>query len=61
MKPLGDGFPALAEFGVEQFYVHRESLEERGLTAEDLVLDAQVVDSAGIARILDTAGKVLPF
>jgi tRNA 2-thiouridine synthesizing protein C len=33
MKPLGDGFPMLAEFGVSSFYVHDESLQERGLTA----------------------------
>jgi tRNA 2-thiouridine synthesizing protein C len=61
MKPLGEGFPALTEFGVTNFFVHDESLTERGLTAKDLVVDAQIVDSARIAQILETAGKVLPF
>jgi tRNA 2-thiouridine synthesizing protein C len=61
MKPLGDGFPMLREFDVEKFYVHDESLAERGLTADDLVMEAELVDGAQIATILETAGKVLPF
>lgn len=61
MKPLGDGFPMLREFDVEKFYVHDESLSERGLTAEDLVIDVEIVDGARIAQILQASGKVLPF
>ena len=61
MKPLGDAFPMLGEMGVQRFYVHDESLAERGLTAEDLVLPAEVVTGAQIAQILQEAGKVLPF
>jgi tRNA 2-thiouridine synthesizing protein C len=61
MKPLGDGFPMLEEFGVSKFYVHDGSLAERGLTTEDLVMDAEVVSGAQIAEILDQAHKVLPF
>jgi tRNA 2-thiouridine synthesizing protein C len=61
MKPLGDGFPMLTEFDVEKFFVHDESLAERGLTADDLVMDVQVITGTDIAQILETAGKVLPF
>ena len=61
MKPLGDGFPMLKDFDVEKFYVHDESLAERGLTAEDLVMDVEIVSGAQIAEILEKAGKVLPF
>ncbi len=61
MKPLGEGFPMLTEFDVNEFYVHDESLAERGLTADDLLMDVEVVDGARIAEILDAAGKVLPF
>ena len=61
MKPLGDGFPMLQEFDVNRFYVHDESLDTRGLTLDDLVVPVEVVDGAGIARILEAAGKVLPF
>ena len=61
MKPLGGGFPTLAEFGVTKFVVHDQSLAERGLAAADLVMDVEIVDGARIARILEAAGKVLPF
>jgi len=61
MKPLGDGFPMLAEFDVQKFYVHDESLAERGLSADDLVMDMAVVSGSEIAQILAAAGKVLPF
>ena len=61
MKPLGDGFPMLAEFDVEKFLVHDESLQERGLTKDDLLMDVEIVTSAQIAGVLESAGKVLPF
>lgn len=61
MKPLGDGFPMLTEFDVSKFYVHDESLQERGLTPDDLLMDVEVVTGAQIAQVLETAGKVLPF
>ena len=61
MKPLGDGFPMLREFGVSRFYVHDESLAERGLMPADLVMEVDLVDGAQIAEILEGASKVLPF
>jgi tRNA 2-thiouridine synthesizing protein C len=61
MKPLGDGFPMLGDFGVSKFYVHDESLSDRGLSAEDLVVPAKLVNSAEVAGILQESGKVLPF
>jgi tRNA 2-thiouridine synthesizing protein C len=61
MQPLGDGFPMLPEFGVEKFYVHRPSLEARGLGADDLVMDVELVDDATLAALLAEYGTVLPF
>ena len=61
MKPLGDGFPMLSDFGVKKFYVHEESLTNRGLTTDDLVIPVEVVDGAQVAEILAAAGKVVPF
>jgi tRNA 2-thiouridine synthesizing protein C len=61
MKPLGDGFPMLKDFGVTRFYVHEGSLLERGLTPEDLVMDVSLVDDAGAADVLALSGIVLPF
>jgi tRNA 2-thiouridine synthesizing protein C len=61
MKALGDGFSMLPDFGVTRFYVHDQSLSERGLTVDDLVIDVEVVDDAGVARLLESCGTVLPF
>jgi len=61
MKPLGDGFPMLPDFDVRKFYVHDRSLSERGLTVDDLVMDVEIVDDEGVARVLRSSGIVLPF
>jgi tRNA 2-thiouridine synthesizing protein C len=61
MKPLGDGFPMLDDFGVNKFYVHDDSLAMRGLAADDLVVPAKIVSGSQIASILAESGKVLPF
>ena len=61
MKSLGEGFPMLPDFGVTKFYVHDGSLSERGLTADDLVMDVGILDDAGVARVLESSGIVLPF
>lgn len=61
MKPLGDGFPMLKEFNVNRFVVHGESLLERGLQSEDLVLDAEIVDNETFTKIISDYGRVLPF
>jgi sulfur relay (sulfurtransferase) DsrF/TusC family protein len=61
MKPLGAGFPMLPDFGVDKFYVHEGSLSERGLTHDDLVIEVESVDDAGVAQVLESSGIVLPF
>jgi sulfur relay (sulfurtransferase) DsrF/TusC family protein len=61
MQPLGEGFPMLPEFGVNRFYVHRPSLEERGLSVDDLVMEVQLIDNAGLAELLAEHDAVLPF
>jgi tRNA 2-thiouridine synthesizing protein C len=61
MKPLGAGFPTLPDVGIKEFFVHDESLAERGLAAEDLVMPVQVVSGPEIEKILAGCAAVLPF
>lgn len=61
MKPLGEGFPMLPDFEVNRFYAHDVSLAERGLSTDDLVMDVEVADSAGIANLLESCDAILPF
>jgi len=41
---------ALDGYDVEKLYVDRVSLEERGLTEDDLLVDVELLDSAEIGR-----------
>ena len=59
MKSLGDGFPMLPDFGITKFYVHDQSLAERGLTTDDLVIDVEVVDGDRVAHLLTESGTVI--
>jgi tRNA 2-thiouridine synthesizing protein C len=61
MKPLGEAFAGLEDFGVKQLYVHAPSLAERGLSAADLVVPAQLLDDAGLQQLLAAQDVVLPF
>ena len=61
MKPLGEAFAGLGDFGVQRYYVHAPSLAERGLTAEDLVVPTEMLDDAGLQRLLAEQDAVLPF
>jgi tRNA 2-thiouridine synthesizing protein C len=61
MKPLGDAFAGLSEFGEILFWVHDASLAERGLAAGDLAVDARIVSGVQIAEVMAQSGKVLPF
>ena len=61
VKQVAKTFPALPDFDVETFYIHKDSLEERGLTLDDLVIQPQVLDTAEMARVLEEQDVVLPF
>lgn len=61
MQPLGEGFPMLPEFGVNGFYVHQPSLEERGLSVDDLVMKVRLIDNAGLAKLLAERDAVMSF
>ncbi|MFQ5408060.1 MAG: sulfurtransferase complex subunit TusC [Anaerolineales bacterium] len=61
VKQVAQTFPALPDFEVNRMYVHAESLAERGLTLDDLVVQPEVVDAAGLAALLEEQAAILPF
>ena len=61
MKPLGEGFPMLTEFGVNRFVVHEESLSERGLSTDDLILEVETANNKQFSEIIEEYGRLLPF
>lgn len=52
IKGFSKTFRALEGYDVEKFYVDQVSLEERGLTKKDLVLDVEVLSSTEIGKLM---------
>jgi len=59
IKGFAKTFTALDGYDVEKLYVDRQSLEERGLTEEDLLVDVEVLDSAEIGRRMNEQDVVI--
>lgn len=58
MKNFSPTFRALEGYDIEKLYVEKESLEARGLTAEDLVVPVEILGSAEI-KVLMTKQDVI--
>jgi tRNA 2-thiouridine synthesizing protein C len=52
IKGFAKTFGALEGYDVEKLYVDQISLEERGLTEDDLVVDVEVLSSAEIGKLM---------
>ncbi|MBS3935124.1 MAG: sulfurtransferase complex subunit TusC [Sulfuritalea sp.] len=52
---------ALEDYDVTQLYVARESLEERGLSAEDLTVPVEVLSRADIGKLMEEQDVLLSF
>ncbi len=61
MKEFSATFRVLEAYGVEKRYVEKESLEQRGLTPDDLVVDVEVVDGATLRKAMGEQDVLLPF
>jgi tRNA 2-thiouridine synthesizing protein C len=53
-------FTALDDYDVEKLYVDRQSLEERGLTVDDLIVDVEVLDSAEMGKLMAEQDSIIP-
>lgn len=53
-------FTALDDYDVEKLYVDRQSLEERGLTEDDLIVEVEVLDSAEIGKLMGEQDVIIP-
>jgi len=61
MKNFSPTYRALEGYDIEKLYVEKESLEARGLTEDDLLVEVQVVDKAQLADLMDDQDVVLSF
>jgi tRNA 2-thiouridine synthesizing protein C len=59
IKGFSKTFTALDGYDVEKLYVDKISLEERGLTEDDLVVDVEVMSSGEIGRLMNEQDVVI--
>jgi tRNA 2-thiouridine synthesizing protein C len=61
VKNFSPTYRALEGYDVEKLYVERESLERRGLTADELVVPVEVLSAGEIARLMEEQDVVIAF
>jgi tRNA 2-thiouridine synthesizing protein C len=61
LKNFSRTWSALESCGVDKVYVERESLEHRGLSAQDLLLAAQIIDAQALGALMDKQHVLLNF
>ena len=60
-KNFSPTYRALEGYDVEKHYVERESMVERGLSEEDLIVDVKVLPAAELGKLMDEQDVVLSF
>jgi len=60
-KNFSPTYRALEDYDVDKLFVERESLEARGLTPADLLVDAKVVPAAELAALMDSTDVLISF
>jgi tRNA 2-thiouridine synthesizing protein C len=60
-KNFSPTYRALDGYDVEKLYVEKESLEARGMTEGDLVVDVTVLSSAEMGKLMEEQDVVLSF
>ncbi len=52
---------ALEDYDITKLYVAKESLEERGLTADDLAVPVEVLSRAELGKLMEEQDVILSF
>ena len=52
MKNFSNTYRALDDYDVEKIYVEQESLALRGLTADDLIIEVEVISTEKLSAIM---------
>jgi len=60
-KNFSSSYRVLFDYGVERVCVDEKSLNLRGLTKEDLIIDVEVVTDQEIINLMNDQDVILPF
>ncbi|MBT7956719.1 MAG: sulfurtransferase complex subunit TusC [Rhodospirillaceae bacterium] len=61
MKNFSPTYRALEGYEVEKVYADKESLESRGLSADDLVIPVEILSSDEISELMDEQDVIVTF
>ena len=61
LKNFSPTYRALDDYDINKLYVERESLQQRGLTEDDLMVPVAVLSSAELADLMTAQDVVLSF
>jgi len=61
IKGFAKTYGVLEGYDIEKIYVDKLSLEERGLTEDDLVIDVEVLEPAKINEMMNEQHVLMPF
>ena len=61
MKNFSKTFAALEMYGVSAVFVEQNSIQQRGLTLDDLLIPAQLIQSDALSLMLERQDQVLSF
>lgn len=61
IKNFSPTFRALEGYDVEKLYVEKESMDARGLTVEDLLVDVTMLSSTEMGALMNEQDVVLSF
>lgn len=53
IKNFSPTFRALEAYDIEKIYVDKDSLESRGLSVDDLVIEPEVIESSAVADMME--------
>jgi len=61
MKEFSTTYRVMEDYGIEKVYVDGQSMKDRGLTPDDLMIPVEVVDRDAIAKVMAEQDVILPF
>ena len=61
MKNFSPTYRALEGYDIEKLYVEKESMESRGLTAEDMIVPVEVLSKDELTSLMEEQDVILTF
>ena len=60
-KNFPNSYKALTDYGIEQIYIDKAALQERGLNEQDLIIPAQALEPGALANLFAQQDIILSF